>query len=552
MARKKSINNITGNCHLNQQALDYLKLSKQPFGKEVLSSQTFYSDTSLEKIVTNIRHQAQFSDLLLLVEGPHGSGKTSLFRHLLQTDTPNIKLLPVQAEPTDTLTHLQQKAALHLEDMGSPAQLDENLNNLQTFDQIALLVIDDAHVLSDSTLQELFNYQQQLRQQNITLKILFFANNGLAHTLQKIAEFTDDQLYVQNMPHYRDKQAANFIHFKLQCAGYRGEPLLSSKDLQQLDKKINGSALSLMQHSAQLLEHQVKKKTTAPLSRWIKVLIVILLILIAGISLVIYFDIARFTEESPGQSSAEQSPLITQPEVIAQQASPTNAAQDNTTVETPVKNNQPVQVSDRSKQKADSEVLPEMPDQNQTSNIDRSTSTPQTSSQKPEAPAATDTVEASVTVTDTTVSDTLTRTDDSNKQVALTEPAIELTTTTNNANATEHAPQQTQLPAALLQLREMGLRETDWLLAQNSSRWTIQLLGAREPETLLVFAQRHQLGNQAAWYKTWLSSKPYYVLVYGSYTSRDAARAQINQLPQALRSAKPWVKSLDSVQKTIK
>lgn len=552
MARKKSINNITGNCHLNQQTLDYLKLSKQPFSKEVLSSQSFYSDASLEKIVNNIRHQAQFSDLLLLVEGPHGSGKTSLFRHLLQTNTPNIKLLPVQAEPTDTLAHLQQKAALHLEDMGSSAQLEENLNNLQTFDQIALLVIDDAHVLSDSTLQALINYQQQLHQQNITLKILFFANNGLAQTLQKITEIADDQLYVQSMPQYHARQAAHFINFKLQCAGYQGEPLLSSKDLQQLDKRINGSALSLMQHSAQLLEQQVKKKTTAPLSRWIKALIVILLILIAVISLTIYFDIARFAEESPGQPSAEPSPLITQPEVIEQQASATNTAQDNTTVETSVKNNQPVQVSDRPKQKADSEVLPEMPDQNQASNIERNSSIAQTSSQKPAAPAAADSSEASEAVTDTTANDTPTRTGASSKQVIQTEPVIKSTTTPNKANATEQKPQQAQLPAALLQLRKMGLREADWLLAQNSSRWTIQLLGAREPETLLVFAQRHQLDSQTAWYKTWLSSKPYYVLVYGSYASRDAARAQINQLPDALRSAKPWVKSFDSVQKTIK
>lgn len=237
MARKKPINSISGNCHLNQQTLDYLKLSKQPFGKEVLSSQTFYSDASLEKIINNIRHQAQFSDLLLLVEGPHGSGKTSLFRHLLQTDTPNIKLLPVQAETTDTLAHLQQKAALHLEDMGNQAQLEESLNNLQTFDQIPLLVIDDAHVLSDNTLQALLAYQQQIQQQGITLKILFFANNGLVQTLQKTAEIADDQIYVQSMPHYHAKQAAHFINFKLQCAGYRGEPLLSSKELQQLEKK---------------------------------------------------------------------------------------------------------------------------------------------------------------------------------------------------------------------------------------------------------------------------------------------------------------------------
>jgi len=464
--------------------------------------------------------------------------------------------LPVQAEPTDTLAHLQQKAALHLEDMGNPGQLEENLNNLQTFDQIALLVIDDAHVLSDSTLQALFAYQQQLHQQNITLKILFFANNGLAQTLQKIAEIAGDQIYVQNMPQYRDKQAAHFINFKLQSAGYRGEPLLTSKDLQQLDKKTNGSALSLMQHTAQLLEQQVKKKTSAPLNRWIKILIVILLLLIAVISLAIYFDIARFAKKSPSSASTEQAPLITEPEIIAQQATTANEEQANT--QAPVKNNQPAQVTDSTQQETGNVTHAETSTEEQASTIERNTSTSQTTaSQKPVTPLTANTSETPAATTDSATSNTTFNNTDSNKQSQPGEPVTKQTTATNKVAATEKEPQAAKptpprLPATLLQLREMGLREADWLLAQNSTRWTIQLLGAREPETLLVFAQRHQLGDQAAWYKTWLSSKPYYVLLYGSYASRDAARTQITQLPDALRSAKPWVKSLDSVQKTIK
>ncbi len=561
MARKKPINNISGNCQLNQQTLDYLKLSKQPFGKEILSSQTFYSDASLEKIINNIRHQAQFSELLLLVEGPHGSGKTSLFRHLLLADTPNIKLLPVQAETTDTLAHLQQKAALHLEDMGNPGQLEENLNNLQTFDQIALLVIDDAHVLSDSTLQALFAYQQQLQQQNITLKILFFANSGLAQTLQKIAEIADDQIYVQNMPQYRDKLAAHFINFKLQSAGYQGEPLLTSKDLQQLDKKTNGSVLSLMQHTAQLLEQQVKKKTTAPLSGWIKILMVVLLVLIVLISLTIYFDIAQFDDSASDESSSEQTPLITEREIIAQQAF--SATEDNADTETPVENNQPAQVADSPKQATDSSALSatpreEQPEQ-QSTTIQRNAEASQQITAQESAPATANTPAAPEAATDTAISDTNATTinNTNSYKILPAESITKQTTATNKAAVTEQKtqtekPDPAKLPATLLQLKEMGLREADWLLAQNSTRWTIQLLGAREPETLLVFAQRHQLGDQAAWYKTWLSSKPYYVLVYGSYASRDAARAQISQLPDALRSAKPWVKSLDSIQKTIK
>jgi len=40
--------------------------------------------------------------------------------------------------------------------------------------------------------------------------------------------------------------------------------------------------------------------------------------------------------------------------------------------------------------------------------------------------------------------------------------------------------------------------------------------------------------------------------VYGSYASRDLARASIDGLPANLRSLKPWVKSVKSVQLAIK
>ena len=104
---------------------------------------------------------------------------------------------------------------------------------------------------------------------------------------------------------------------------------------------------------------------------------------------------------------------------------------------------------------------------------------------------------------------------------------------------------------ALEKLAAMGLRDANWLRQQDKTNWTLQILGARDPETLLKFAQRHKLGDDTAWYKTWLKGKPWYVLVHRLYTDRDIARQSIARLPQDLQKSRPWVKSMASIHRVI-
>jgi len=126
-------------------------------------------------------------------------------------------------------------------------------------------------------------------------------------------------------------------------------------------------------------------------------------------------------------------------------------------------------------------------------------------------------------------------------------------TTTKNISSSDSVIKKTKpINPALEQLNAMGLHDADWLLKQKNTDWTLQLLGAREPETLLIFSRQHSLADNVAWYKTWLKGKPYYVLVYGNYANRDMAREAIAALPTKLRSIKPWAKSIKSVQQSIK
>ena len=134
-AMKKNKNNLAPH-ELKPESIDFLGLSKQPFANEILSEDSFFNFQALEKISETLVHQAQFSDLILIIEGSQGSGKTAFFRKFIQSEITNTKILSMQAEATDTLVQIQQKMSMHLTDLGDANHLEDNLKSLQTFDRL--------------------------------------------------------------------------------------------------------------------------------------------------------------------------------------------------------------------------------------------------------------------------------------------------------------------------------------------------------------------------------------------------------------------------------
>lgn len=579
MAQKNNKNTPT---ELNQQSMQYLGLNKQPFADEILSDDNFFRNQSLDKIIESLTHQAQFSDLMLIVEGPHGSGKTALFRQFIQQELSNTKILSVQAEATDTLVQIQQKMSLHLQDLGDANHLDDNLKSLQMFDQIPLLTMDNSHVLSDITLQELLRYQQELKQGEVNLKILLFANSGMSETLQNISELQADQMYVQTIPNYLPKQIENFLFHRLRQAGYNDEPLLDEKSIQQIIKKASPSLKGYMIEAVTLVEKIVEKKLKPAAPAWLKIVAgaVILLIIIAAI---FYFiplknllpdattplddNLANKLDtnlsESPNNGDLNnetattpadrQSSLYLEKPLVAPHIDGTaiddNPVDSSASIE-PVdiqQDNRPLDTQTRS---ATALTVPQPP-VTEKSPVDNNI--PSITPIEPSAsgiPAPTPDPAAQNTITPATISQPPIK---PNTTAALKQADTQAEKTPEPVQAVKTPAPAPRPPAplhpALQQLGIMGITSNDWIKQQTPSHWTLQLLGARDPETLLKFARRHRLSRHTAWYKTWLTARPYYVLIHGSYPSRDAARNAIAQLPAALKSNKPWVKSMAAAQK---
>lgn len=81
--------------------------------------------------------------------------------------------------------------------------------------------------------------------------------------------------------------------------------------------------------------------------------------------------------------------------------------------------------------------------------------------------------------------------------------------------------------------------------------YTIQLMGASSFNKLTAFMLKNHLQTKTYIFHSINKNKDWYTLIYGNYTTRDAATAARQQLPDTLKALKPWIRSMDSVHTAI-
>lgn len=92
----------------------------------------------------------------------------------------------------------------------------------------------------------------------------------------------------------------------------------------------------------------------------------------------------------------------------------------------------------------------------------------------------------------------------------------------------------------------------NWILSQNPSFYTIQLIGLQNEKSIHKFVKKYKLFNHVAYYKTLYHKKDWYPLLYGVYPTRREALSAMKKLPQELGKLSPWIRSFSSIQQIIK
>ncbi|VAX10397.1 hypothetical protein MNBD_GAMMA26-175 [hydrothermal vent metagenome] len=96
-----------------------------------------------------------------------------------------------------------------------------------------------------------------------------------------------------------------------------------------------------------------------------------------------------------------------------------------------------------------------------------------------------------------------------------------------------------------------SIKREQWLLAQKSSAYTLQLIGLQDEASIRAFIKRHRLQGKAAYFKATKKGQPWFALLYGAYPNRKTAVSARSKLPKRLRRADIWIRSLESVQTEI-
>lgn len=93
-----------------------------------------------------------------------------------------------------------------------------------------------------------------------------------------------------------------------------------------------------------------------------------------------------------------------------------------------------------------------------------------------------------------------------------------------------------------------------YLLNLKKNHYTLQLVGARGNKNIQQFIDQHGIAGRAYSYRTTLSGKEWYVVVYGEYPSKVAAQEAIAAIPDSLKQGnfKPWIREMGSVQREIR
>lgn len=594
---------------LNRAEPGYLAaygLTEAPFSTQQ-DDRFFYSSAELAEQLELIKHYTQYGNLLLIISGERGIGKSSLKQRFISTAQQEWKLCEIQSHTMMDASMLLRQVANGFgitEPPLEPSDLLEVLGNqlehLHQDAQTPILIIDDAHELPQDSLQALLYLAEHHSNQENALRIILFCEPEIEIMLEDpaIHSLKDRITHAIELPALDETQTAEYLRHRLAVAGLDGTSPFTPQLVHKIFKASGGIPAKINEYAHQNLQDdsepfiseerdintELIHETTPFTTRNI---------ILGSIALVFIISVLLFQDQINQQ--------FEEPEIEVTEIKQPEFAQAEETVSPP---DDPVASTEPAPQPIEEKTI-EFTLNDKPSNQEKTQQQPEMAEQtKPEiknvpvirlssvnpspVPASKQRQiisisgqglhkrqhvkvgwtgkekilsETQVNVTSDSYMNLIlnTGTNADTWTVTVIDPLLNLesNTITFNVVANDSKVAKKEKPAPVVNLaskkpqpsavkkNKLGLYDQAWIKKQNKQHFTLQLLGTHNKNTLPSYLKKYNLNSEAATFKTKRSGNDWFTLVYGRYNSKREAEIAASKLPKA--AGKPWIRSFASI-----
>lgn len=216
--------------------LEHFGLSEPPF--RITPHTDFFFDgadrgATLEALVYAVLHD----EGIVKVSGEVGSGKTTLCRVLMERLPAHVETLYI-ATPSlgrDEILHaIADELQLHLPEGRTSTvlrELQEQLIRLYAAGRRVVVLVDEAHVMPDESLEQVRLLSNLESNRHKLLQIVLFGQPELDATVAKpsLRQLRDRITHSFRMRPLSEVEVQNYLSFRMRAAGYRGPEVFSRR-----------------------------------------------------------------------------------------------------------------------------------------------------------------------------------------------------------------------------------------------------------------------------------------------------------------------------------
>lgn len=512
--------------HADEAFLGHFQLSHDPFAPRVPGFKFFPAQR--KPVLGQLHHLARYSQLLLVVTGPQGSGKTLLRQALVaSTNKQSVQSVVVSARGAgDAAGVLRQVAqALNVAQAEVGAILDQIVQLALTGQEVYLLV-DDAEQLDESALEALLALAAGAPEGRP--HVFLFGESSLIADLEQL-NLEQERFHVIELAPYTEEETREYLAQRLEGAG-RGIELFTADQISEIHESSDGWPGNINQVARDALievmiaSRSAVKRPSMGFNMPKKHVLAISAVVVVAIAAA-WLMPGRSKAPTTGAPANEQAQLP-----LGQDAAQPNGAAPEVefagnTQPMPlplVGQSQPVMRSPLAEAaggitEGDDGAPPPIDD---TSDTPPTVTTSAPPAGVPAGPAPAPTPAPA--------------------------PAPAPAAKPAPAPAQVATPKPAPAPAAKPATQAAG---GNWYAGQAPGSYVVQILGTSSEASAQKFVKEQ--GGEYRYFKKMLNGKPLYVITYGNFANRDAAVSAIKALPAKVQAGKPWPRTVASVQQEL-